>query len=181
MDIQMDLLKQIQELKEENSEQSLIPIHVLKPAQEHVDGELEERLVKAKNDSSGQRIVLIPYNLGNFHLTGIYIKFQTNGSVERAEFINPVREHNGIPDQLQQSFNTIFQRFHLQLRKCEQLGGQNISGYLTKKYLLALVKETAFITDLSPTMTNETTQLTNRQEEEEQQQQQNIDRPLYSQ
>ena len=140
MDVHQVLTHLIQKFIAENPEQNSQQIHVLATAT-HVDNQLKQRLEQAKNDYSGDRLVLIPYNLGNSHFTGICIKFQGDNQLELAEYIDPVKESNAIPDQLQEYFNEIFPGAHLQMTTFEHAGDRELSAVLTTKYLLTLVKE----------------------------------------
>ena len=140
MDVQQVLTQRIQEFIAKNPVHNSKQIYVVDTAT-HVGNQLKQRLEQAKNGYSGERLVLIPYNLGNSHFTGIGIKFKEGNQLERAEYINPVEESKNIPDQLQEYFNEIFPGTHLQIRLFEHVGDRDLSASLVIKYLLVLVKE----------------------------------------
>ncbi|CAF4248425.1 unnamed protein product [Rotaria sp. Silwood2] len=175
MDVYQVLSYRIPKLIQDNPEHSSKPIYVLTTVNYHVNDQLEQRLQQANNDYHGERLVLIPYNLGNSHSTGIFIKFKADDHIERAEFINPVNESNYIPDELQQYFNEIFPGAHLQLRTCEHVGDRNLSAVLTIKNLLAIVEESEFTTYESSSTNNVQTQPIDWQHKDP-----NIDTSLFS-
>lgn len=143
MDVEQVLTKQIQNLVTDNPEQQSKQIHVL-PTANHLNNQLKQRLERARNDHSGERLVLIPYNLGNSHLTGISIQFQENNQPERAIYIDPVKESSSIPDQLKEYFHEIFPDTNLQTRIVENAAGRELSAFLTSKNLMEVVKEFIF-------------------------------------
>ncbi|CAF2913613.1 unnamed protein product, partial [Rotaria sp. Silwood2] len=175
MDVYQVLSYRIPKLIQDNPEHSSKPIYVLTTVNYHVNDQLEQRLQQANNDYHGERLVLIPYNLGNSHSTGIFIKFKADDHIERAEFINPVNESSYIPDELQQYFNEIFPGVHLQLRTCEHIGDRNLSAVLTIKNLLAIVEESEFTTYESSSTNNVQTQPIDWQHKDP-----NIDTSLFS-
>ncbi|CAF3371486.1 unnamed protein product, partial [Rotaria sp. Silwood2] len=109
-----------------------------------VDGQSEQRLRQAKTNYAGERIILIPYNLGDFHWIGVIIKFKVDEQIELAEFINPVKESNFIPDKLQREFRNVFPSTVLRSRVSQIHGDQQYSAFLTIKNLLKAVKESEF-------------------------------------
>ncbi|UJR17602.1 hypothetical protein I4U23_004498 [Adineta vaga] len=151
MNVEQVLRQLIQKLIDESPTQKLKTVYVLVTEND----QLKERLEQAKNHYSGERLVLIPYNLENSHITGVFIKFNENNQIERAEFINPVSEFHNIPDQLEQYFHEIFPNDYLHVKSCEHVDDQKLSAFLTSKYLLELVKEWGFTKHQSSSMINE--------------------------
>ena len=52
-----------------------------------------------------------------------------------------MKESSDIPDQLEEYFNEIFPGAHLKMRFFEKVADQNLSAFLTTKYLLVLIEE----------------------------------------
>lgn len=154
MDVQEVLTKQIQKLITDNPEQRSKQIYVLTTAN-HLYNELKQRLEQARNAYSGERLVLIPYNLGNSHMTGIAIQFQENNELERAIYINPVKESSSIPDQLQEYFRENFPVTDLQTRIIENAADRDCSPFLTIKSLMELVKKFMFPAKQSSIIANQ--------------------------
>ncbi|CAF1403093.1 unnamed protein product [Rotaria magnacalcarata] len=158
MNVEQVLKEKIQKLIDDNPEQEPKRIRVFATAND-VNDQLKQRLEQARSDHSDEeRLVVIPYNLGNSHLTGIFTEFNRDNQLERAVYVNPVSGSNDIPNQLQEYFNEIFPGAHLQLATCEYVGDRNLSIFLTIKNLLALVKESIFTAHQSSNMTNEQNQ-----------------------
>ncbi|CAM2727660.1 unnamed protein product [Rotaria socialis] len=158
MNIEHLLKEKIQKLIDDNPEQESKQTDVFATAND-VDDQLKQRLEQARTDRSGvERLVVIPYNLGNSHLTGIFTEFNRDNQLERAVYVNPVNGSNDIPNKLQEHFNEIFPDAHLQLATCEYVGDRNLSIFLTIKNLLALFKESMFTAHQSSNMTNEQNQ-----------------------
>ncbi|CAF3967323.1 unnamed protein product, partial [Rotaria sp. Silwood1] len=130
------------------------PIHALQAVDDNVDGEWERRLQQAKNNHDGEQIALIPYNLGNFHWIGVLIKFKADGKIERAEFIDPVKESSFTPNKLQEQFFEVFPHSELHSRTCAQYGDRKDSAMLIVKYLLKAVEESLFTEVEPPNMNN---------------------------
>ncbi|CAF1354843.1 unnamed protein product, partial [Didymodactylos carnosus] len=141
IDIQGALLNRLKELHQKFPERFSKPIDVLASVDGNVDGQWKQRLQQARKDQNGERIALIPYNLGNFHWIGVLIKFKADGQIECAEFIDPVEESNFIPDKLQKQFTEVFPDAILRSRTCPKPMNRKSSALLTIVTLLKAVEE----------------------------------------
>ncbi|CAF4704249.1 unnamed protein product, partial [Rotaria sp. Silwood2] len=132
INVQEVLSYEVKKLREQYSGQRYSKsIHVLTAVDYNVDGQSEQRLRQAKTNYTGERIILIPYNLGDFHWIGVIIKFKVDEQIELAEFINPVKESNFIPDKLQREFRNVFPSTVLRSRVSQIHGDRQYSAFLT--------------------------------------------------
>ncbi|CAF1621522.1 unnamed protein product [Adineta steineri] len=102
------LSNRLEQFKQDKSEKFSKSTYLLTTVDEHIDGQLKERLEQAKMISTGERIILFPYNLGNSHWIGLIIKFKMNEEIEHARFIDPVENSEFLHANLQNLFSKIF-------------------------------------------------------------------------
>jgi hypothetical protein len=79
INVEADLLTEIKKLQKEHPQRCPIRTYVLEAVHDNIYGQWEERLSQTKNNQTGKRIILIPYNLGNSHWIGILILFKEDG------------------------------------------------------------------------------------------------------
>ncbi|CAF3383793.1 unnamed protein product [Rotaria socialis] len=118
---------------------TLKPIYVLPTVDDHVDGQLKERLAQAKMNHTEQRITIILYNLGNSHWIGLKMEFKKNEEIERAEFIDPVKNSNFNPEKFRNQFTEIFPDTNLRSRPVQHLVDRIGSGLAMIENLVKMV------------------------------------------
>ena len=138
MDVRQALLVKIAQIIEIDRAQS---IHLLDVANRDVDHQLKQGLKQAKNGGRGDRLVIIPYHLGNSHWTAILIDFTDENQLNGVEWINPVQQSNDIPDELQENFNEIFPNDLLRIRTCHYIGHRDVSANLMIKNVLEIISK----------------------------------------
>ena len=138
MDVRQVLLVRIAQFIEIDRAQS---IHLLDVTNRDVDHQLKQGLKQAKDCGRGDRLVIIPYHLGNSHWTAILIEFTDENQLNRVEWINPVQQSNDIPDELKENFSEIFPNDLLRIRTCHYIGHRDVSANLMIKNVLEIINE----------------------------------------
>ncbi|CAF0898603.1 unnamed protein product [Adineta steineri] len=118
-----------------------VQVHVLVDVDANISNQLEERLHEVKDKYTGEYILIIPYDSGNFHWIGLLIQFKDDKQIQRAVYIDPVNESNYSPIKLQEQFNKVFSNFILQPRTALHRGNQTESASLIVKNLLEAIAE----------------------------------------
>ncbi|CAF4486152.1 unnamed protein product, partial [Rotaria sp. Silwood2] len=88
-----------------------------------------------------KRIVLISYYLENSHWTGILIEFKGAKEIQRAEYIDSVRNSQFISGTIRQEFNKLYPRVTLPLKELRTHNEPTQSEELTIQHLLKRVEE----------------------------------------
>ena len=97
---------------------------------------LEHSLQKEQYRHFGQRIIIIPCDLGDLHWVGILIEF-TNDSIKRAEYFDPDNQVNSVPIYLQQQFAKVYNNV-LQFKSLlKSPNTANCGAYLIENLVLA--------------------------------------------
>ncbi|CAF3666995.1 unnamed protein product [Rotaria sp. Silwood1] len=148
--IEDNILNKLKKLRQHYPERFPLSIHVLATVHDTIDGEWQQRLRQAMEQRNRVSIFLIPYQMSNFNWIVVIIKFKTDGQVERAEFIDPLRESNLDIDKLQIQFGEIYPGIILQPRSIRKQEDREKSIELTIETLLKLAEEyqTTNINDL---------------------------------
>ncbi|CAF1422139.1 unnamed protein product [Adineta ricciae] len=134
-DIQTVLVDKLTEWHKHFPDDSTKPIHVL-PVVRHDDPDLfQSSLENESNEHNGERIILIPYYFGNSHCTGILLEFNADGSINRAEYTDPVK--GTIPNKLQSQFKEVYSESTLQVKDLPQQHDAMNSAAITIESLLA--------------------------------------------
>ena len=128
-----------------------------------VYGQWVLRLQQAKTSHTGERIVLIPYHLGNFHWIGIVIKFKADRQIEHTKFIVSVKKSNFIPNTLQKQFSKVFPNVILLSGTSRNYADRQSSADLTIENLLKAVEEAEFMAAESPDTSHLLNQMNNDQ------------------
>jgi hypothetical protein len=149
INIEEALSAELKELRQRFPARFPKPIYVLAAVDDSVDSQWEHRLRQVKGNRTGERITLIPYHLENSHWIGISIKSKADGQIERAEFIDPVKQSNFAPDNLQKRFAKLYPGVILQSRNFQH-GNREQSAALTVENLLKAAEE-AQLTDVQCT------------------------------
>ncbi|CAF0846527.1 unnamed protein product [Adineta steineri] len=134
-DIQQVLLTKLAAWRKAFPEDITKSIHVLTTVKNDVQDQLQLCLEQESNEHSGERIVLIPYYLGNSHYTGILLEFNANESIKTAEYIDPVK--GIIPNKLQNQFKEVYPDHILHLKHLPKQHNAINSAMLTIENLLA--------------------------------------------
>jgi hypothetical protein len=114
IDIRTALLTEIKKAHQASGEFSSIATHVLETIDRNVSAQLEDRLQQAKNNYTGERIVLILCNTGNFHWIGILLGFNIDGYLWRAQSFDPVTGSDYLTGKIQTDFSKVYP--HITLR-----------------------------------------------------------------
>ncbi|CAF4619469.1 unnamed protein product [Rotaria sp. Silwood1] len=148
--IEDNILNKLEKLRQHYPERFPLLIHVLATVHDTIDGEWQQRLRQAMEQRNRVSIFLIPDQMSNFNWIVVIIKFKTDGQVERAEFIDPLRESNLDIDKLQIQFGEIYPGIILQPRSIRKQEDREKSIELTIETLLKLAEEyqTTNINDL---------------------------------
>jgi len=101
----------------------------------------KERLIQAKYNESGERIILIPCYVGNSLWIGLIIKFSADEHIEQAEVFGQVMESGFIPNTFQEQFAEVYQGCNLRSGDCEKHTDRTQSARLTIEKLLSAVEE----------------------------------------
>ncbi|CAF2939891.1 unnamed protein product, partial [Rotaria sp. Silwood2] len=117
------------------------PILELEIVDANVNGQLQQRLQEESQKHMWKRIVLIPYYLENSHWTAILIEFKGAKEIQRAEYIDPVRNSQFISGTIQQEFNKLYPRVNLSLKELRAHNDPTQSEELTIQNLLKRVEE----------------------------------------
>lgn len=128
------------ELRENSSEYSAKQIYVLDTVDDFIEGQLESRLKEESKLHKGERISIIPYNLGNSHWAGLLLEFEVGERIKRAEYIDPINGSNIIPIKLKNQFVEIYDKNILQIRNVKKQAGIQPSYELLIEYLLVAIK-----------------------------------------
>ncbi|CAF4666434.1 unnamed protein product [Rotaria sp. Silwood2] len=144
-----DISNKLEKLRQQYPERFSLPIHVLATVHNNIDGEWQQRLRQVIEQRNSVSIFLIPYQVSNFHLIGILIKFKVGGPIERAEFIGSHGESNLDLDKLQRQFNEIYPGISVQSRSIQKQEDREKTTELTIETLLKLAQEyqTTYIND----------------------------------
>ena len=122
IDIQAILVNRKSQLIHENDQAFSKPVHIMAAVDNIVNSkiiyrQLEQRLKEDKYaNKEGERIILIPCNLGNYHWVGILVEFQEDGKIARAEYIDSLRKIAGVPQSLQEQWSKVY-KVDLQIKK----------------------------------------------------------------
>ena len=141
IDIQTELSKQLDKLRQQSPERLPTPVHVLAAVNGSIDGQLEERLLEVSGQDPGKRITVVPYDVGNAHWIGILIEFDSDELIERSEFIDPVKGSDFVPEKLQQGFTRVFPNYMLRPKTGIKLEDRTKSAKLTISNLLSAVQK----------------------------------------
>ena len=133
------LLTQLEKLRRQSPERFEKPIFVLAAVDDAAEGQLEERLQQEKRYHAGKRIILIPYNFGHSHWAGIFIEFDTDGQIDRAEYIDPVKLSDASSDGLQEQFAKVYKDGLLRKRNVRTQDDPSGSAVLMVENLLTAV------------------------------------------
>ena len=93
-------MNKLKESREQFPERYSKSILILTTVHDNVEGDLELRLHKESRENMNERVLLIPYYLGNSHWIGILIEFQADKQIQRVEYIDPVNEIKLVGDSL---------------------------------------------------------------------------------
>ena len=139
-DIAPILNQKLADLRRQYPERFQTPVHVLATANETSQGDVKARLEEASTHFEGKRIVLIPYYLGTDHWTGIIIEWNSSGRIERADFIDAVRNSQYTPDELQEQFSRVFPGNTLRARILAQHEDKKKSAVFTVTNFLTIAQ-----------------------------------------
>ncbi|CAF0901525.1 unnamed protein product [Adineta ricciae] len=114
--IQAALLAKLEESRQQYPGDDSQAIYILPDVYNNDDGRIEQCLQEEKKTHAGERTVLIPYFLENFYWTALLIEFQSNGQIERAEFIDPKNEIDHVAHRLQTEFTKVYPDKILQIK-----------------------------------------------------------------
>ena len=124
------LLAQLEKLRQQSPESFSKPIYVLAAVDDSVEGQLKQWLRQESNDHAGTRIILIPYHFGNSYWVGILIEFEAANRIKRAEYIDPTKLSNVVPDILQKQFSEVYADGVLQTRNLRKQDDRRNSAVL---------------------------------------------------
>lgn len=120
------------------SEKLLKPIYLLTSVNMDLNDCLEHSLQKDQYSRGGQRIIIIPCDLGDLHWVGILIEF-TNDGIKRAEYFDPAKQVNSVPIYLQQQFAKVYNNNVLQFKSLlKSPNTVNCGVYLIENLVLAV-------------------------------------------
>ncbi|ACE06367.1 hypothetical protein Aasi_1015 [Candidatus Amoebophilus asiaticus 5a2] len=120
------------------------PIHVLAAVDNIVPDQLKKRLEQDRVHNNGDRILLIPCNLGSYHWVGILLEVSANGKVIRAEYTDSLNTSNNISIDFQQQLNKIYPNCILQSHSLlKQDDVTSCGAYTIENLLLALQSRTS--------------------------------------
>lgn len=139
MDIQAILSSRTKELFETSPEFSGNSIHVLAAVDNIMPGQLSQRLIQEKEGNHGKRILLIPYNLGNYHWVGLLIEINENEEVVRAEYIDSLNGSASISRNLQEQLTSVYPHCSFESRDLlRQKDSTSCGAYTIENLLLAI-------------------------------------------
>lgn len=136
--LQAVLSSRLKEFVDTHPEYLRTHIDILDTVDDRIDGQLKERLEQAKTNHTGTRIVLILYNVGQAHWTGIMIKFKTNEEIENAGFIDPVKDSTFDVEKLQKLFIEVFPHTILRSRPVQYQIDRSGSGRFISQSLVEM-------------------------------------------
>lgn len=140
-DVDNTIQNELEKLQAMLNHQSQRAIFILPSVNLNKKDEWKERLIQAKHDKTGERIVLIPCYAGNSLWIGVIIKFSDDEQIEKAEFFDQVKESGFTPKTMQEKFAEIYQGSILRAGNCEKYEDREQSGKLTIKKLLSFIEE----------------------------------------
>ncbi|UJR35219.1 hypothetical protein I4U23_027985 [Adineta vaga] len=130
-DIQKVLLTTIEKSRIQCPEQYSKPIHVLDTVHANVQDQFEVCLQQESKALTGERIVLIPYDVENSHWAVISLDFDATESIKKAEYIDPVNGIDIVPEKLQKQFTNVYPSDELRARTLQKQDSFNNSATLT--------------------------------------------------
>ncbi|CAF3144286.1 unnamed protein product [Rotaria sp. Silwood2] len=134
--MQTILLTKLKESRHQFPEDGSKSIHVLADVSDNADGQFKLSLQQESKDHTGERIILIPYNLKNSHWVGILIEFQSDEQIKRAEYIDSVNGIDDVPDGLRKQFTEVYPYGILQVKSLQKQNDSVNSAPLTIDNLL---------------------------------------------
>ncbi|CAF2770029.1 unnamed protein product [Rotaria sp. Silwood2] len=130
------LQKQLEQLLQQLPESLTKPIYAIDAVDGSINNQFEERLQQERKSHAGKRIILIPYNLENSHWVGILIEFETDEQIQRADYIDSIKQSNIIPYKLQMQFTNVYADAILQAKNLRKQDDPNESAELMIDNLL---------------------------------------------
>lgn len=142
--IRTDVLKQLKRSREQFPERYPQSIHVLTPVAFDLGGLWERCLREAQENYTGERVMLIPFNVRDIHWIGVVLKFDVVGHIHSAECIDPAIQSTLSLSKLQKEFSKVYPLIALQSRKMKQHDDLKQSADLTIENLLAAAENTSW-------------------------------------
>ncbi|CAF4606576.1 unnamed protein product, partial [Rotaria sp. Silwood2] len=139
--ITTDILNEFEKSRQKFPELFPKPLYVLEAVDHNRDGEWEQRLREAKEHHTGERLTIIPYNVEDSHWVGVILKFDVDGRIHEAEYIDPVVQSDLNSDELQNEFSKVFPEVPLQSRSFQQHDGEHEDASLLIKSLIQAIQE----------------------------------------
>ncbi|HQY22132.1 MAG TPA: ankyrin repeat domain-containing protein [Gammaproteobacteria bacterium] len=135
-DIQAIVSARLQQLRIQNSQLFIKPIEILAAIDNIMSVQLENRLRQEARNHHGERICLIPCNLGNAHWVGMLLEFSADGKVLRAEYIDSFTTRPIIPEIFQVQLQKIYPKVYFKTRVLSQQSDYTSCGAYTIENLL---------------------------------------------
>ncbi|CAM4837449.1 unnamed protein product [Rotaria magnacalcarata] len=144
LDIRAALSTEIKKAHQASGKFSKISTHVLDTIDANMSEQLENRLQEAKNNYTGERIVLILCNMGSFHWIGILLGFNIDGCIWRAQSFDPVTGSDHLTDKIQTAFSKVYPDIILRVNTLLKHKDHTKSAILTIANLLIATDDAQF-------------------------------------
>jgi hypothetical protein len=140
-DIQAILSTRIRQIFQERPERLLKPIQLLAAADNILGSQLKTRLEQARGIHQRERIVLIPYNLGNAHWVGILLEFDANEHIQRAQYFDSLSYSTHLPENIARELREVYPVDLKASVLLSQTDYTSCGAYMIENLLLAILNE----------------------------------------
>ncbi|CAF1092730.1 unnamed protein product [Adineta steineri] len=152
--ISISIAKKLETARQQSPDHFPKPIYVLPPVDESTSGQWEERLRKANEGYTGERVTLIPYHVQDAHWIGVNLQFNSAGQLQRAEYFDPVLASSFDDIKCHKRFNSVYPSVSLQSKVHKQHNDTERSATLTVENLLTAATEVYSEKTSSPSQQN---------------------------